>query len=108
MMNDKIDAIAEKVMGWAKSDVYVCCWQWFEGDLLCHRDMNHFNPYESWADCGMVIDRMKEWGFVMLVDWCHRDIPSVVFSDWYKPIEHSYTEQDLKTAICEAALEAVE
>ena len=60
--------VAEKVMGW-ESDIIpdgVSAWSWKPGRLHIHKmyeEKARWDPLESWADAGRVIDRMFE------LDW---------------------------------------
>jgi len=115
MMNDKIDAIATKVMGWEKhiikdeehSNLDTRVWSGYDG--------NNFNPYASWADCGMAIDRMAELGCMFLITGGAKIDSLPPIPKWAVQIEahegftriKTFRDDDLKTAICEAALKAV-
>lgn len=60
-MKDKIKFLAEKVMGWSVKAVHGYKCDYFLNDAkgTCVGTSDNWNPYESWADCGMLIEKVK-------------------------------------------------
>jgi len=113
----KIEAIATKVLGCTKG-VNGTGILWWDNVLECwvHRYFPPaiFDPRKNWRDCGMVIDRMAELGWELSMWRIHSlDKRLVNFSQYregYITIQAMAVEVidgDIKTAIMDAALEAV-
>lgn len=55
---EKIDRLAEKVMGWRKSltpDGQLCHWETEDGSVVM---FSTWNPFESWLDVKMLVERL--------------------------------------------------
>jgi hypothetical protein len=112
MNQDKIDQIATKVMGRTKEMHTHGPILWNESQKMwrsyAYSTNGHpFDPYNDWADCGMVIDGMRELGYGVDMGCYMPDDHCVHFTKDYIT-KGVYSIKDLKTAICEAALKAVE
>ncbi len=111
VMNNKVDVIAEKVMGCnGESDgqgqpLYRTIGGTWKVDSKDSATIDRvFDPYESGDDCFMVIDRMAELGFDSFEVERIGDHYVCYFEGVGMPKGNGETKQ---TAICEAALKAV-
>lgn len=94
--------IAEVVMGWT-----------FEDDLHyrdhadCYvTDGRPFLPSSNWADAGLVVEKMRERGWEMVLNVVHNSSRA----KFLRGIPHGYAEAEADTAplaICRAALAAM-
>lgn len=57
---EKIKALAEKVMGWeAKKVNDATCNFFVQDDDISIPNINKWDPFESWNDCGMLIEKVR-------------------------------------------------
>ncbi len=98
-----IHHLAEKVMGWRVDDEHIVPGDLFVRDgavWIERRDRErHWNPLESWADAGMVWERVREMGIQLdLIASSDRWFGRI----WQGPASTQYQATSAPRAISEA------
>lgn len=73
MSDDQIiREVAEKVMGWKIHARNTAHWtdaeKWNDCDYTFRASVNDWNPLNSWAEAGRVIERMRELGWMLQLE----------------------------------------
>lgn len=106
-----IDEVA-KLMGWRKGMAIALPFQWYPKDTKdgYRSAPGDWNPFKSWGDAGMVVERLEEleWHMQLESNTAGRHIKWCTFVNNKFQRVVSAMADNVPTAICQAALLTLE
>lgn len=100
---EKVTLIATGLFGWESFD------QWWYDKSNKPIVRTSWNPYDSWADCGMVIEKWRAHGTNRDRWELHRQLKRLLLGKYHNwQWEHLRLTDLTKEAICDATVEMLE